>query len=152
MSTLQVGTGTFSERERELLGLLADLLIPRDGRMPAATEIDVHNLGVETVCGLRPDLIEPVRALLARVDAAPPADVAALMAGHPEEFPALSELVASAYFLDPRIAELLGYRARKALPLGDLDAQDAELAELTAAVTDKGTAVFRATPGAGDAR
>jgi hypothetical protein len=148
MSTLQVGTGTFAENERELLGALADMLIPRDGTMPAATEIEVHVLGVETVCGLRPDLVEPVRTLLGRVAEAFPADVAALMAGHPDEFPALSELVASAYFLDPRIAELLGYRARKALALGDLDAQDVELEELTGPVMKKGTEVFRATPGA----
>jgi hypothetical protein len=116
--------------------------------MPAATEIDVHVLGVETVCGLRPDLVEPVRALLGRVAEAFPADVAALMADHADAFPALSELVASAYFLDPRIAELLGYRARKALALGDLDAQDVELEELTGPVMKKGTEVFRATPGA----
>jgi hypothetical protein len=147
MSTLQVGAGTFTERERELLGALADMLIPRDGTMPAATEIDVHVLGVETVCGLRGDLVEPVRALLTRVDQAFPADVGALMADHAAEFPALSELVASAYFLDPRIAELLGYRARKALALGDLDAQDVELEELTGPVREKGTQVFRATPG-----
>jgi hypothetical protein len=148
MSSLQVSSQTWTESEREALGALADMLIPRDGEMPAATEVEVQSLGVETVCALRPDLIEPVKALLGRLDGTLPAGVEALMADHPDTFGALSELVASAYFLDPRIAELLGYRARKALPLGDLDAQEVELAELTGPVMTRGLAPFRATPGA----
>ena len=117
--------------------------------MYAARKFSGHELGKSDTVAAKPcSGHEPVRTLLGRVAEAFPADVAALMAGHPDEFPALSELVASAYFLDPRVAELLGYRARKALALGDLDAQDVELEELTGPVMKKGTEVFRATPGA----
>lgn len=146
MSTLTVGPEVWNERERELLGLLGDMLIPADGTMPSATEMDAHTLGVETVCALRPDLIDPVRALLGEVRDAMPATVQDLMRDHPEAFAALSELLASAYFLDSRVAELLGYRARKALPLGDLAAQERELEALTAPVVGTGTTRFRATP------
>jgi hypothetical protein len=148
MSTLSSGTETFVEAERERLAVLADMLIPRDGDIPSASEMDVHSLGVETVVALRPDLVDPVKTLLERIDGAMPANVADLMRDHPVEFPALSELLASAYFLDARVSERLGYRARKALKLGDLDAQDRDLEDLTAAVIGRGQSNFRSTPAA----
>ncbi|NMI01749.1 hypothetical protein [Pseudonocardia acidicola] len=134
--------------EQALLGTLADMVVPRDEPMPSATDVDVHTAGVDAVAALRPDLVEPVRALLDRVRERAPQDLAELMADHPAEFRALAELVAGAYFLEPRVAGLLGYRARRALPLGDLAQQSNELVDLVAPVVARGNR-WRTTDGDG---
>jgi hypothetical protein len=131
-------SGTWTAQERALLGTLADLIVPRDAPMPSATEVDVHTVGVDAVTALRPDLVEPVRTLLERVGARVPDSLATLTTEHPAEFPALAELVAGTYFLEPRVADLLGYRARRALPLGDLQQQRDQLAELVGPVVTRG--------------
>jgi hypothetical protein len=145
MSTLSVGTPHWSDEERELLGFFADLLIPSDGEMPSATQVDVHVLGVETVGALRPDLVAPVRALLQRTASDPPQTLERLMDEHPDEFEALAEMVAGAYFLDARVAERLGYRARRALPLEDVDKQSDDLLELVGPVLANASR-WRSTP------
>ena len=149
MTATNAATNTvWTADDQALLGALADLVIPRDEPMPSATEVEVHTAGVHAVAPLRPDLIEPVRALLERVRERAPRTLPELMAEHPAEFPALAELVAGAYFLEPRVADLLGYRARRAIPLGDVQQQSEELVDLVAPVVARGNC-WRTTDGNG---
>lgn len=128
----------WSDEQHELLGRLADMVVPRGDGMPSATDVDVHTVGVERVAAMRPDLVAPVHRIIAGSTRSAPPDLAAFIDTYPDEFPAFAELVAGAFYLDPRVGEKLGYHARRALPLGDLDAQEGELAELVEPVVARG--------------
>jgi hypothetical protein len=145
----QMNTGTdiqlWTPDQHALLGQLADMVVPRGHGMPSATDVDVHVQGVKKVAAMRPDLIPPVSHILYGCAASMPAALSELIADYPDQFPAFAELVAGAFYLDPRVGELLGYRARRAIPVGDLTRQDAELADLVIPVKTRGN-VWRETP------
>lgn len=145
MHNLSLTSRVWSDEQHELLGRLADMVVPRGDDMPSATDVDVHTVGVERVAAMRPDLVTPVNRIIEGSTQSAPPDLVALIADYPEEFPAFAELVAGAFYLDPRVGEKLGYHARKALPLGDLDAQELELATLVGPVVGRGN-TWRETP------
>ena len=53
-----------TEGDRTALGMLADVLIPSSGTMPAATAAGVHEKWVDRVLEVRPDLAPRLRTLL----------------------------------------------------------------------------------------
>lgn len=119
---------------REVLIDLADRLIPAEGPMPAAGAVLVKaDLG--PVVEELPDLLPAVEAALAGVAGLPVEDrFGALADGDPEGLAAVGELVAAAYFLDPEVSRLVGYRRREAVPI----AFDPDLVELTRPVVALG--------------
>jgi hypothetical protein len=135
----------WSGEEHRLIGVLADLVIPRGDVMPSATDVDVHTSGVEGVVRLRPDLIEPVTALLGRAAERLPAGLQELVGMDGDQFNAFAELVAGAYYLDPRVEALTGYRGRAAIPVGNVELLEAQLQGLVAPVVDRGNR-WRPTP------
>lgn len=143
--TTATDTQVWTPGQHDLIGQLADMVVPRGDGMPSATDVDVHVHGVEKVAQMRPDLIPPVSHILDGCAAAMPGALSELIADYPEQFPALAELVAGAFYLDPRVGELLGYRARRAIPVGDLTRQDSELADLALPVITRGN-IWRETP------
>jgi hypothetical protein len=145
MTTNETPAKVWSDEEHELIGVLADLVIPRGDTMPSATEVDVHTSGVEGVVGRRPDLIEPVTALMRRAAEQRPATLQELVGIDAALFNAFAELVAGAYYLDPRVEALTGYRGRAAIPVGDVDRQEIELQDLVAPVVARGN-TWRVTP------
>ena len=64
-----------AELDRVLLGRLADVLIPGEDGMPSATDADVGGTWIDTVLTVRPDLREPLCALLSRAADATPEQV-----------------------------------------------------------------------------
>lgn len=138
-----------SERERELLGQAADLLIPRgtgtgvDGvDMPSGSEGHVAGSGIDRVFSVRPDLAGPVRTALAELQRrGVPSDFAALAAEPPEGFAALADAITAAYFLDAEVARRVGYEKRSEIPI----VFDADLDAVTATVRGRGP-IFRPTP------
>lgn len=106
--------------ERIRLAALGEVIVPRWNAMPSAGDIDLAGAPLDRALGTRPDLLAPLRALLADIDIADPAGaVGRLEREAPEAFRALMQAVAGAYYADPRIWELLGYRGQQRRPLSE---------------------------------
>ncbi|MDN3355719.1 hypothetical protein [Actinomadura sp. DC4] len=92
---------TLSAEERRRLSELADRLIPaEDGMPPGSVGL------IEEVLAARPDLAEALGEVL-RV----PGDLTAAQTA------LAGEVVAGAYFLHPRVKDLIGYHGRRAVPI-----------------------------------
>ena len=131
-------------RERAVLGGLADVLIPAGAGMPSASEAGVAGEWLDAVLSARPDLVDPLRAILASAEGAPPAEaVDRLRQGG--GFGVLAEIVPNAYYMNPAIRRRIGYPLQQAVPIDpDADA-DPEAQALIASVRERGT-IYRPTP------
>ena len=99
-----------SESERDVYAGIADILIPDAEGMPSASQAEVHTRWVDEALRHRPDLGERFRGALSVAAGHPPADAVELLnSDHIPAFEALGTLTAGAYFLNPRIRDLLGY-------------------------------------------
>jgi hypothetical protein len=102
--------GTVSAAERRLLDLAGDALIPASVTMPSVSDSDPDGWWLERALEARPDLVEPVRALLS---ARPGLDsleaIAVAEAKNPNGVAALVTITAGRYYMSPRVRELLGY-------------------------------------------
>jgi len=132
---------------RARFAALADLLIPADGDMPAASAAGVADAGMEAVLTARPDLLEPLHVALSTAAYDEPTQALAILRDkHPAVYSALGELVAGAYYLHPDIQRRMGYRGRQAIAI---DVTDSVLAkgdaELLAPVVQRGR-IWRADP------
>lgn len=114
-----------SADERRRLDELADRLIPAGDGMPPGS------VGwVEEVLAARPDLAAALREVLRGEGALTSAQTVLV-----------GEVVAGAYFLNPRVKDLIGYHGRRALPIPS--APDYE--DLIGPVIARGP-VYRAAP------
>jgi hypothetical protein len=103
-----------SVSEREALADLSDALLPAEGVMPSATQASVHTVGIDSVLAVRPDLVMPLRALLAEyLHYAPHVYLAALSQSRPREWMALLTCVLGAYYIRPEVRMALGYRGQE---------------------------------------
>lgn len=115
--TASTDSSILSDREREIYGPRADVLIPDSEGMPSATQADVHTVWIDTALAARPDLVNDFRASLALGDEDDPE--AAIEALHAEGslFDAFSVLTAGAYFMNPQIKRRIGYPGQEARPV-----------------------------------
>lgn len=103
-----------SVMERQTLADLSDALVPAEGVMPSATQASVHTVGIDRVLAVRPDLVAPLRALLAEcVHDAPHMFLAALGGSRPREWTVLLTCVLGAYYMRPEVRKALGYRGQE---------------------------------------
>jgi hypothetical protein len=130
-----------SRLERSKLGELADLLIPRASGMPSGAEADVHGEYIDRVFEVRPDLIDLVRSGLEEVPEPLPSTFEALEALKPTHLRPLADAVTAAYFLNPEVSRLVGYRKRSVIPIRF----DDDLGELVSRVVARGP-IYRPTP------
>lgn len=104
--------------QRATLTRLADELVPAALDMPSASEVDVPGEWADRVLAVRPDLGPGVLRVL---DAAKGADPGTILRRLNEEDPegigALGTLVTGAYYLHPRVRELLGYPGQPNAPV-----------------------------------
>jgi hypothetical protein len=124
---------------------LADVLIPAGTDLPSASQAGVAEEGLDSVLAARPDLIDPLRALLVQVAGQTPARaVASLQNDHPAQFGLLGELVAGAYFLNPQVRASIGYEGQSPRPI----AEEPDYLEdgLLESVIGRGP-IYRPTPG-----
>lgn len=129
-----------------LLAALADVLIPADETMPPASRAGVPGAGVEAVLRARPDLADPLDALLTRGRGLDPASyVARLRGDDPTWFDVLTTVVAGGYLQDPSVQRLLGYPGREPAPLDEPDVTPGFEADLLAPVRSAGPR-YRPTP------
>lgn len=127
--------------ERAKLAVVGDLLITRDAGMPSASDAGVQNEYIDQVFAVRPDLLDSVRAGLEQIADAVPTSFAELSARELPGLRALADAVTAAYFLNPAVAQLVGYRKRSFIPIRF----DDDLDRLVAPVSARGP-IYRPTP------
>lgn len=104
------GPSVFDDRARSTFAGLADTLIPAASGMPSASQAGAAGEWLDAVIAARPDLSDPLLALVRHVDGQDPATVvAALQESDPAGFGLLTEVVPNAYFMNPTVRELVGY-------------------------------------------
>jgi hypothetical protein len=134
-----------NQAERDLLARVADVLIPASGGMPSASEADVAGEGLDAVLTARPDMLEGLKELLRLVEGqAPSAAVASLQSDNLAVYQLLGEIVAGAYFMNPKVREAIGYHGQTPEPIpSEPDYLEDGLLE---SVIRRG-AIYRPTPG-----
>ena len=106
-----------SREHRRIFGRLADVLIPRLGTMPAASEVDIAGYWLDRVLESRPDLTGKLMDVLEEAgDADPQAAILRLERDDPEGFSALISAAAGGYYMSGEVRERLGYAGQRALP------------------------------------
>lgn len=137
----------FAPIERGFFASLADLLIPAGEDFPAASQAGVADEGLDQALAVRPDLIEPLKRVLAMAQPGAgrgPAEVLSdIQKSDPEAFAALTELVPGAYFLDPGVRAKLKYDGQIGRPIEEkVDYLDDGLLQ---SVIDRGP-IYRPAP------
>ena len=127
--------------ERAKLGSVADLFITRTSGMPSASDARVHSEFIDRVFSVRPDLLDAVRTGLRQVKPPLPDSFEELSDRGLPGLRALAEAVTAAYFLNPDVARLVGYRKRSVIPIHF----DDDLEGLVAPVSARGP-IYRPTP------
>ena len=136
----------FDADARARLAALADALIPAGDGMPSASEAGVAGEWLDAVLAAEPGFGPPLAAVLEQADAADPAgELRRIESTDPDGWGTLTTVVAGAYFLNPAIAERIGYPGRRAIPV-DADPDPDWLEDgLIDSVKSRGT-IFRPTP------
>lgn len=107
---------------RATFAALADVLLPAIDDLPAPSAIDVQGRWLDRALDARPDLVEPLVALLAAAGDDPAAEARRLHAEDPDGFAVLSLLVTGAYYLSPTVRRRIGYPGQKPDPAPDDEA------------------------------
>jgi hypothetical protein len=113
-----VNNTSFNGDERALFAALADVLIPASSEMPSASQAGVADAWLDAVLVARPDLVGGLKELLARSHHRGGAEVVAdLRANDPAAFDVLTQTTAGAYFMNPRVQQLIGYAGQDPRPI-----------------------------------
>ena len=136
----------FDAAARARLAALADALIPAADGMPSASEAGVAGEWLDAVLTAEPGFAGPLAAVLEHADVADPAGaLKRIETTDPGGWGTLTTVVAGAYFLNPEIAQRVGYPGRRAIPI-DADAEpDWAQDGLLDSVKSRGP-IYRPTP------
>jgi hypothetical protein len=108
----------FDAKDRAVFGRLADVLIPAGEIMLSASAAGVAGPWLDAVLSARPDLAAPLKALLLKAQDQPPDTfLEQLRASDAQEFGALGEITAAAYFMNPDIQQAIGYGGQGPRPI-----------------------------------
>jgi len=105
---------------RQRFERLADAVIPAGDGMPAPSDLGIGSALLDRVLRVRPDLAEPLRALLGRA-ADEPDRALATIDDDPLTARTLRYVVAAAYYLSDDVRTRLGYPGTVARPVGRFD-------------------------------
>ena len=95
---------------RAVFVAVADVLIPADGEMPAASTADVGGPTLDRILLLRDDLKEVfVRGLRAIAGQDPAAAARTLNSEDPKALATIGLVAAAAYYISPKIRKLINY-------------------------------------------
>lgn len=119
---MNMETFSLDDKQRSALYIVADVLIPASNQMPSATDAGVTENLIDKVLGYRPDLIvDFVAALSACSDEDPHAALEDLANNSPEQFQALTLLIAAAYFQSAKVKSALNYNPAPRAAHDDVD-------------------------------
>ena len=114
--TDRAGLNKLSHEHRRTLAILADLLIPHHGEMPAASDVGVTGYLLERVLESRPYLADGLTAILEDARGTDPEEtILHLERDDPEGFLALFTAVAGGYYMSGEVRQRLGYAGQQAL-------------------------------------
>jgi len=135
-----------SDEHRQIFAGIADVLIPEAEGMPSATQVDVHKDVLDRVVELRADLRPAFfRGLNAAKGKDPQAAAEALNKSDPEALGAIGLLASAAYYMQPKVRQLIGYPGQENREL-DSDATPDYVANgMLQQVIDRGP-IYRPTP------
>lgn len=133
--------------QRSTFAGIADYLIPNAEGMPSASEVDVHGAILDRVLMLRTDLQEAFLRGLNACAGAPPAEAAnALNRNDPAAMGAVGLVASAAYYMAPRVRDLIGYPGQESRPESDPDAPLPYVTNgMLQVVIDRGP-IFKPTP------
>jgi hypothetical protein len=136
---------TFDQNERALFARLADVLIPAGSGQPSASEAEVQGDWLDQVLAARPDLVVPLKDLLAKAEGHDAgAFVLELRTSGSPFFGVLAEIVPAAYFMNPTVQKAIGYSGQGPKPMDPYpDYMEHGLLE---SIIKRGP-IYRATPG-----
>jgi hypothetical protein len=140
-------TSLLTSEQRVIFAAIADFLIPHAEGMPSASEAGVQGPMLDRVLRLRPDLSDAFFRGLAKSASRSGADAAnALNSSDSEAFGAVSLAASAAYYMLPRIRELIGYPGQESRPDPDPDATPPYVANgMLQQVIDRGP-IYKPTP------
>ena len=140
---------TIDQQVRSTFCGIADVLIPEAEGMPSASAVGVHtDLYLDRILGLRPDLSEAFfRGISSAVDKAPRAAAEDLNSRDAEALSAIGLVASSAYYMAPRVRELIGYPGQQSVTF-DADATPEYVSNGMLKVVEDRGAIFRPTPAA----
>lgn len=148
MRTEPAPEARFDEDDRRTYAGLADVLIPAKDQYPSASQAGVAGVLLDVVLRSRPDLGDGLREILEGAwDRQNPSEfVFGLEKENPELFGVLTILVRGAYFMNPTVRKLFGYRGQLAEPI-DYEATPEYLEDdILQPVIHRGP-IYRPTPG-----
>lgn len=102
--------------ERERLALLADALLPAQGKLPSASGIGVAGALADKVLALRPDAIQPLLSVLSQPLDDALARIGEIRKKDPAGYRALVLTVAGGYYLHPKARAAVGYPGQMSKP------------------------------------
>ena len=125
---------------------IADVLIPEDAGMLAASRADVGGPVLDRILSLRDDLKEPFfRGLLAVTGKEPAAAAKALNTDDPMALATIGLVASAAYYMSPDIRQLIGYPGQEKRSF-DADATPEYVTNgMLQVVIDRGP-IYRSTP------
>ena len=101
---------------RAVFQQLADVLVPAHGKVPAASAVGAHETLLDDVLKHRPDIRDDLlRALIAARGQEPRAAANNLLRQDEAAFNALGLAASGAYYMSPRVRELLGYPGQESV-------------------------------------
>jgi hypothetical protein len=137
---------------RSNLAVIGDALLPEAHGMPSASQVDVGGRQLDLVLRSRPDLVAALeRAVGADEVDDPMGTFEELERSDPEGHEAVTLSIVAAYYLHPRVCELIGYPGQQPLDaqrIGEHEVEEEGLLDLLDASVQRGP-VFRPTPDSG---
>lgn len=136
-----------NDQVRSTFSRIADVLIPEAEGMPSASAIGVQTeMYLDRILGLRPDLSEAFFRGISSSEGKDPKTAAEDLNAHDSEaLSAIGLVASSAYYMAPRVRELIGYPGQQSVTF-DADAVPEYVANgMLKQVEDRGP-IFRPTP------
>ena len=101
---------SLTPEQRATFWALADVLIPATDAMPAASEAGSVEKWLDRALEARPDLVEPLAAVLdAAAGRDPEGEARRLHAEDPDGFSALAQIASGGYYMNLKVRKRIGY-------------------------------------------
>ena len=140
-------TTTFSDGDRQVFAVMADVLIPAAEGMPSASQVGVQEAPLDRVLELQPWLAPRLQRGISSAAASgdPAAAVETINRDDPAAMSAIGLAASAAYYMQPQVRKLLGYPGQVSRPAGPEEEHDYLRDGLLQPVIDRGP-IYRQAP------